>query len=181
MQVLNAKNESTFRYVHWTIDLRRYVALWARNSGYEPQHVESKCLFFENGWPWEQSDPLAKKHWHLLCMHIPTGLCVAGYTFDGEEKGCTAGILVFFFPLLRSASVTPYSAICVHNHAHYLYSFMYSSKKEISQHFSRHSQTKRLQHFFLLVLPSFCKSTRLPWNRAASVSIKQCHEMAFTR
>lgn len=97
MRVLNAKNESTFRYVHWTIDLRRYVALWARNSGYEPQHVESKCLFFENGWPWEQSDPLAKKHWHLLCMQIPTGLCVAGYTFDGEEKGCTAGILVFFF------------------------------------------------------------------------------------
>lgn len=103
----------------------------------------------------------------------------AGYTFDGEEKGCTAGILVFlfFFPHLRSASVTPYSAICVHNHAHYLYSFMYSSKKEISQHFSRHSQTKRLQHFFFACFTiflqkyppamkscCFCKHQAMSWN-----------------
>lgn len=86
--------------------------------------------------------------------------------------------LLFFFPLLRSASVTSYSAICVHNHAHYLYSFMYSSKKEISQHFSRHSQTKRLQHFFFVACftiflqkypPAmksccFCKHQAMSWN-----------------
>lgn len=34
--------------------------------------------------------------------------------------------------------------------------------------------------FFCLFSHLFYKSTRLPWNRAASVSIKLCHEMAYT-
>lgn len=126
------------------------------------QHVESKCPLVR-GRPCEQCYPSRKSvSTRLPCMQIQCGSRMASVVSNGRKRTAVQqGFFVYVQRQLHPMALFMCTTMRI------IYSLMYSSNKEISQHFSqdnhkqRHYSFPRL-FFFCSFLSCFCKITRLP-------------------